>query len=223
MIAKTIQFENFAEEAETATFHFNLSKGELVAMQMSAIDHRTESFQDKLEKIGRDLDGKALIETIEEIVKASYGVKTVDGKRFIKNAEDYEVFKSSGAYSELMVELCTNANAAAEFINGLVPSKLREEVKRETENMTARQRSEANFQGFQKKADKPTGSITQEPELPTEVQNAPSAPVIIEGTADPVLEKETGALPEAPKFDVANMSREDLERMALQNSSSFLK
>jgi hypothetical protein len=178
LILKTITFPNYLEETETEDFYFNLSKGELVKMQMAAIDERTESFQDKLEKIGKSLNGKALIETIDEVIDASYGVKTVDGKRFIKNAKDLEVFKSSGAYSELVVELCTDADACSTFINGLVPKNLRDEVQKEVAQ-SARERSQAGLQGFQKKQEAPKPTVQQVPEIPT----------VIEATAEPVLEK----------------------------------
>jgi len=196
LILKTITFPNFNDETETEDFRFNLSKGELVKMQMSAIDERTESFQDKLEKIGKSLNGKALIEVIDEIIDVSYGVKTVDGKRFIKNPKDLEIFKSSGAYSELVVELCTDAEACAKFVNGLVPENLREEVKKEVAQ-TARERSQANLQGFQKKAEATKETVRQEAELPT----------VIEATAEPVLEKTQTAEELASEFEAWKASQ----------------
>jgi hypothetical protein len=178
LILKTITFPNYNDEQETDSFYFNLSKGELIKMQMAAIDERTESFQDKLEKIGKSLNGKALIDVVDEIIDVSYGVKTVDGKRFIKNAKDLEIFKSSGAYSELVVELCTDAEACAAFVNGLVPKNLRDEVTKEVAQ-SARERSQATLQGFQKKQDAPKATVQQVPEIPT----------VIEATAEPVLAK----------------------------------
>lgn len=181
MILKTIKFKNYAGEEEVGNFYFNLSKGELVKMQMSAIDHRTESFQDKLEKIGSSLNGKALIAVIDEMIDNSYGVKTSDGKRFIKTAEDLEYFKSTEAYSELVVELCTDAEKAAEFVNGLIPADLREQVNQEVKKASAeeiRQRSLQQKGGFNQKQEEPKSTVQQVPELPT----------VIEETAEPVLE-----------------------------------
>jgi hypothetical protein len=204
MILKTIKFKNYAGEEEVGTFHFNLSKGELVKMQMSAIDHRTESFEDKLEKIGSSLNGKALIEVIDEIIDISYGVKTTDGKRFIKNAADLEFFKSTEAYSELVVELCTDAIKASEFVNGLVPADLRAEVQKEVAQTQSsakdlREQSLAAKGGFNQKQEAPKPTVQQVPELPT----------VIEGTADPVLESAPNPTPE--KIDMTQMSREELE------------
>jgi hypothetical protein len=179
MISKTITFENFLGEKETETFLFNMSKGELVQMQMAAIDQKTESFQDKLEKIGKNLNGQALIDVVDEIVLKGYGERTTDGKRFIKNAQLSENFKSSGAYSELIVELCTDADAMAAFVNGLMPTNLRDTVNKEVAaSQSAREKSLAGMQGFRKAEEKPKPTLSVVPDLP----------VVIEGTADPVLE-----------------------------------
>jgi dsRNA-specific ribonuclease len=178
MIVKTITFKNYLGEEETQDFYFNLSKGELTRMQMAAVDQRHESFTDKLEKIGTNLNGKALMEAVDEMIDMSYGVKTTDGKRFIKSPTDLEIFKSTGAYSELIVELCTSEKAMADFVNGLMPADLRDAVKKEVSEQTARERSQANLQGYNKKAEAPQSTVKVIQELPT----------IIENTAEPVLE-----------------------------------
>lgn len=193
MIKKTITFENFLGEEETDSFYFNLSKGELVKMQMSAINQKTESFQDKLEKIGKTLNGQALVDVVDEIVLNGFGVKSTDGKKFTKSAQLSEDFKSTGAYSELIVELCTSADAMAEFVNGLVPAKLREEVKNEVATtQTARERSEALMGGHQQKQEAPKPSVQVVPELPA---------------AEPVLEDPSVAEFEAWKASQAQADK----------------
>lgn len=206
MIKKTIAFTNYLGEKETGDFYFNLSKGELVMMQMSAIDQQTESFQDKVEKIGKRLQGKALMEMFQEIIELSYGVRSTDGKNFIKKAEHFEEFKSSDAYSELIVELCSSAEGAAAFINGLIPANLRNEVNQEVSKaQTARERSEAQMQGFKKK---------EEPV----VQQVPELPTVVESTV--VTE-----IPQPPSAQdmLNNMSREELEALVRNQSQSALQ
>lgn len=186
MIKKDITFKNFIGEEVTESFYFNMSKGELVKQQMAAIDQNTESFQDKLEKIGKNLQGKALTEVLDEIILDGYGERTTDGKNFekVRNGRKLvESFMSSNAYSELVVELCTEEDAMTEFVNGLMPADLRDSVNKEVAStktaQTAREKSQAGLQGFQKKEEKAKPTLTVVPELPT----------IIEGTADPVLER----------------------------------
>ena len=56
------------------------------------------------------------------MIQKSYGVKTPDGRGFVKRPEDLEAFMATEAYSELFMELVTNATAAAEFVNGIMPN-----------------------------------------------------------------------------------------------------
>ena len=58
----------------------------------------------------------------------AYGVKSDDGKRFIKNERLREEFASSEAYSVLFMEIVTDADAAAKFINAVIPAGLIEEA-----------------------------------------------------------------------------------------------
>lgn len=184
MIKKTITYKNFLDQEETGDFYFNMSKGELVKQQMAAINQRVESFQDKLEKIGKNLQGEELVAVLDEIILDGYGELSTDKKHFVKvrNGQKLvENFMSSGAYSELVVELCTKEDAMAEFINGLMPADLRDSVNKEVnatqQAQAARERSEAALSGFNKKSEKPKPTQTTVAEIPT-----------IEETADPVLE-----------------------------------
>ena len=196
MIKKDITFKNFMGEEVTESFYFNMSKGELVKQQMAAIDQHTESFQDKLEKIGKNLQGKELVEVLDEIILDGYGERTTDGKNFVKVRDGKRVverFMSSNAYSELVVELCTKEEAMSEFVNGLMPADLRDSVNKEVAStQTAREKSQASLKGFQKKDEKTKPTLTVVPEIPT-----------IEGTADPIFvpadgESDAPEEPEAP-------------------------
>jgi hypothetical protein len=205
MIKKTITYKNFLDQEETGDFYFNMSKGELVKQQMSAVNQQVESFQDKLEKIAKNLQGEALVEVLDEIIMEGYGEKSTDGKHFVKvrnGVKLVENFMSSGAYSELVVELCTKEGAMADFINGLVPADLRDSVNKEVATQQAAQRPVAPRvpQDYQKKAEAPKPVVTQVPEIPT-----------IEETADPVLESPA----------VSNdMTTEELEAMLAARRAS---
>ena len=83
----------------------------------------------KIEKISKEQDIKKIIELMKDIIQRSYGVKSDDGKRFIKNQEILDDFMQSEAYSELFMELATDADAASAFINGILPAGLVEEAK----------------------------------------------------------------------------------------------
>lgn len=174
MIKKTITFTNFNDEKETEDFYFNMSKGELVKLQLSAVDQKTDGFQDKLEKLGKNLQGKEVVEVMDDFITLSYGVRSTDGKRFMKSPELVSDFKSTGAYSELLVELFReDGKGFTEFVNGLMPSDLRNAVNQEV--ASARERSETQMTGHQKKAEAQKSTMEVVPELP-------AASPVLEGT-----------------------------------------
>ena len=51
-----------------------------------------------------------------------YCEKSADGKRFMKSEEIATAFSQTEAYSILFMELATDATAAADFVNGIVPA-----------------------------------------------------------------------------------------------------
>ena len=68
-------------------------------------------------------DGKQIIALFKDIVLRAYGEKSADGRRFVKNQEIRDAFAQTQAYSDLFMELATDAKKAAEFVNGIVPTK----------------------------------------------------------------------------------------------------
>jgi hypothetical protein len=128
VLKKTITYEDFNGETVSEDFFFHLSKAELVEMEMS----HDGGLADSLQKIIADQDGKSIIAEFKNIILGAYGKRSEDGKRFVKNATTREEFESSEAYSALFMELVTNADAAVEFINGIVPGNLGEETAKVT-------------------------------------------------------------------------------------------
>lgn len=120
MLKKTIKYTDFNEEEVVEDHYFHLSQAELVELEMSHEGGLSES----LKKIIAAEDGKSIIKEFKNIILSSYGKKSADGRRFIKTQEMRDEFESSEAYSTLFMELVTNPEAAIEFINGIVPSKL---------------------------------------------------------------------------------------------------
>ena len=69
-------------------------------------------------------EGDKIIKTFKEIILTAYGEKSPDGKRFIKSEELSTAFSQTEAYSQLFMELATSADAAANFVNGIIPAKI---------------------------------------------------------------------------------------------------
>ena len=118
MIKKTIAYTDYNGNQRKEDFWFNLTKAEVARMEMSTEGGMAEM----INRIVAAQDVPSLISVFEEMIQKSYGVKTPDGRGFIKRKEDLESFMSTEAYSELFMELVTDADAAAEFLNGIIPS-----------------------------------------------------------------------------------------------------
>ena len=83
---------------------------------------------ESLTRIVQAEDGKGIIAEFKNIILSAYGKRSDDGKRFIKNQQIREEFESTEAYSTLFMELVTDADKAAEFINGIVPQGIAEDA-----------------------------------------------------------------------------------------------
>lgn len=120
MLKKTIKYTDFNDVEREEDFYFNLTKSELTEMQLS-VDGGLQAW---LEKIVKTENRPELIKAFKNIILKSYGEKSADGKRFVKSEELSEAFEQSAAYDELFIELLSNEEKAAEFVNGLIPKGL---------------------------------------------------------------------------------------------------
>lgn len=120
MLKKTITFIDYNGTERKEDFYFNLSKAELTKMEMSINGGLTEM----IKRVVAAQDAPAIIAIFEDLIQKSFGVKTLDGRGFVKRKEDLEAFMATEAYSNLFMELATDADAAAKFINGIVPAKM---------------------------------------------------------------------------------------------------
>lgn len=118
MLKKNIKFKDYNGEEKDQDFYFNLNKAELIEMELS-----TEGGIDKtVKRLMDEKDGKAIVSMFKKLILQSYGERTVDG-RFEKSEELSKKFSETAAYPELFTELATNAEAAAAFVNGIIPEE----------------------------------------------------------------------------------------------------
>lgn len=124
MIKETITYTDFNGVTRTEDFYFHLNKAEVTKMEMGVKGGLAE----KIKRIVAAEDTPAIIEVFEDLIKKSYGVKTLDGKGFRKTQEALDEFMATEAYSELFMKLATDDEAAARFINGVVPADLSKQI-----------------------------------------------------------------------------------------------
>ena len=118
MLKKTITYTDYNGVERTEDFYFNLTKAELMEMEMGAVG----GLSGMIEKIVSAKDAPAIIKVFKELVLKAYGEKSADGKRFIKSKEISDAFSQTEAYSQLFMELATDADAASKFVNGIAPN-----------------------------------------------------------------------------------------------------
>lgn len=117
MLKKTVTYTDYNGVERTEDFNFNLTRSELMEMHLT-----TEGGMDK--KINNIIKAKSqseLEKLFKEILLKSYGKKSPDGRLFMKNDEIRAEFEASPVYDELYMKLFTDENAAADFVNGVIP------------------------------------------------------------------------------------------------------
>lgn len=135
MLTKTIKYTDYNGEEREEKFLFNLSKAELMEMELGTTGGMVET----LKKIIETKDTPSLVKIFKDLILKSYGEKSADGKRFIKIDNEGNPlsigFSQTEAYSNLFMELATNSVSAIEFVKGIIPSDIEiseEEMKKLT-------------------------------------------------------------------------------------------
>lgn len=137
MLKKTITYTNpFTEQEVSEEHYFHMSKAGLIELDMASLHEpevtdpetgaKLNGFRARLQRIINDRNGEEIMSIVKDMIRRSYGKK--EGDRFLRSPEIWADFESSEAFSQLYFDLCTNANAQADFMNGVIPSSLEREM-----------------------------------------------------------------------------------------------
>lgn len=127
MFKKVIKYEDFNGQKREETFYFNLSKAELMEMELST----QAGVEEMIKMLIATKDNAKIVQIFKDLILKSYGIKSEDGTRFIKSQELREAFEQSNAYSELFMEILANSDAQVAFINGVISGVNMPEMKEE--------------------------------------------------------------------------------------------
>ena len=130
MLKKTITYEDYNGNTRKEDFLFNLTKTELMKWDLKT----PGGLAAKLERITQKFDVPELTSFIEALIDNSYGIKSDDGVRFIKDEKLSTMFRQTEAYDQLFVELLSDEKKTAAFINGILPKALMEEVAKQNKD-----------------------------------------------------------------------------------------
>lgn len=125
MIKKTITYTDYNGTERKEDFYFNFNEAELMELEMGT----TGGWANMMQGIIDAKDTPSLIKKFKELILMTYGEKTPDGKGFRKSEALSIAFSQTEAYSQLFMELATDADAASNFVMGVIPAKLAAEAK----------------------------------------------------------------------------------------------
>lgn len=131
MIKETITYVDYNGLQRTEDFYFHLSEAEVAEMELSTDGGMAEMIQ----RIVAANDIPSVIKIFKDMIMKAYGQKSLDGKRFIKIDDNGRKlandFAQTEAYSQLFMKLATDSDAAARFVNGIMPAKLSEKMNKD--------------------------------------------------------------------------------------------
>lgn len=127
-----IKYTDFNGDEVEEEFYFNLTKAELIELEMGHDGGLSEA----LKRIVASKDGNKIMGEFKSLLLKAYGVRSEDGKRFIKSQAASEEFASTEAYSELFTSIVTDPEYAAEFISSIMPQDLMKQVKLDIDGAT---------------------------------------------------------------------------------------
>lgn len=121
MLKKTYTYKDYNGVERTESFYFHFTEAEILDMEMSA----EGGFAERVQRIIDAKDQAALMKLIKKFVIDAYGVKSDDGRRFIKNEEVKTAFLECPAFSDIFMDMVTNDELAAEFVNSVIPDTMK--------------------------------------------------------------------------------------------------
>lgn len=124
MLTRTITYTDFNDNTVTDVFHFNLTETEVLELESSF----EGGMEQRLRNIVEQKDNKLIVKEFQKLILLAYGQKSEDGKKFLKSQALRDEFEQHAAYNQLFMELAMDAEAAATFMNAILPSKIREQI-----------------------------------------------------------------------------------------------
>lgn len=126
MLKQEITYEDYNGDTVTETLYFNLTKTELVELEMG-FEGGLEAFMDNVMESGNNAE---VFKQFKRILLLAYGQKSPDGKRFIKTDEIREEWQQTAAYDAFFMLLAQDEVAAATFIKNVIPKDMLVELEK---------------------------------------------------------------------------------------------
>lgn len=125
MIKKVIAYEDYDGNMREDIAYFNLTKSELRELEWSIPGGLVAKLNEMLANPEENVAG--MMRILKTLIIASYGEKSADGKRFIKERDGVNLgdeFATSAAFDVLFDELLSGEDTVNEFISGMLPKSV---------------------------------------------------------------------------------------------------
>lgn len=127
----TVKYEDYDGHQRTEDHWFNLNKAEVLQWMTCNGGYTLDK---QLMRLYDTNKAKDIIDIFEDLLRRSYGIKSLDGRKFEKSDELYNDFKSTEAYAIIFTELIGDTGKAAAFVNSIVSDKMLNEVSKMIED-----------------------------------------------------------------------------------------
>ena len=116
MLKQRVKYEGFDGEIVEEDLYFNLTRMDLIELNDR---YESKDMAAYMDKIVKEKNVKELYKVLKDIVLMAYGVKSEDGKRFIKNQTVKDEFAESLAFAQLIEDFHETDTAMSDFITGI--------------------------------------------------------------------------------------------------------
>lgn len=116
MLKQRVKYEGFDGEIIEEDLYFNLTRIDLIELNDRYDSKDMAAYMDKIVK---EKNVKELYRVLKDIVLMAYGVKSEDGKRFIKNQTVKDEFAESLAFAQLIEDFHETETAMSDFVTGI--------------------------------------------------------------------------------------------------------
>lgn len=120
MISKTFTYIDYNGDKRTETFHFNLTKKEMIEFGLDS--ENPDSYVNQLQELVNSKDNRKIFDAFEKLLLMTYGIKSEDGRKFSKSEEITAEFKETAAFNELIWYFIENPVEFATFVQQALPA-----------------------------------------------------------------------------------------------------
>lgn len=126
MLKETVTYTDYNGKEQTEDLYFNLEKHELIELAFDLPDDvivaDEETGEIKENHMVEKLGDKGIYKFIKDVIKKAYGIKSADGRRFIKSDELTLEFTQTPMYDSILTKLTSDNDAATKFITTVIPA-----------------------------------------------------------------------------------------------------